>query len=297
MHHPTYSAALAEARAAPELWRLGLGVRLCVFIYLSSAVFIAAIAAGLVAAEQGPFAVMPFLSGLATPDTPGKVLFVLATFFGMALGPVLAAAALHGRGPGSLMGDGRDWLRGFAAGVLAVLLIYGALMALAFRFDPPLPGLPLSRWLLLLPLALPLLFLQIAAEELLFRGYLQQQLAARFAARAIWFWGPAVIFAALHAGPQAGANLPIVLLGALTFGLVAADLAERTGSLGAAMGLHFANNFFGLFVLATQGTITGLALHVTAAPAAQTGWQSLSMAASIPVLLLAWALTRRLLRV
>jgi hypothetical protein len=182
------------------------------------------------------------------------------------------------------------------AATLAVVLIYAPLLALAFWLDPPVPGLPLARWLILLPLALPLLFLQIAAEELLFRGYLQQQLAARFAWRVVWFWGPAVIFALLHASPQAGANLPLVLIAALTFGLIAADLSERTGSLGAAMGLHFANNFFGIFVLATQGTITGMALHVTTTPQSETGLQSLSMGASIPVLLLAWGLTRRLLR-
>lgn len=297
MMKPQYTAALAEARARPDLWRLVLGVLLCVYVYLSGAVLLMAVVGGVIAADQGAFAVLPFLNGLATPDTPEKVLVLLGTFFGMGLGPILAAASLHGRGLGSLLGDGGDWLRGFLAASLAVVLIYVPLLSVAVWLDPPQANLPLARWLVLLPLALPLLFMQIAAEEVLFRGYLQQQLAARFTARVIWFWLPALIFALLHATPQAGANLPLVLLGTLVFGLVAADLAERTCALGAPMGLHFGNNFFAMFVLATQDTITGLSLFTTSDPVSTTGAQSLSIAAVIPVLLLAWALTRRLLRV
>lgn len=297
MRHPTYDAALAEARLRPQLWRLALGVVLCIYIYLSGAVLLAAVASAVIAAEEGPFAVLPFLNGLAAPDTPGKVMLVLGTFLGMALGPMLAVTALHGRDVSSLFGDGAEWLRGFLAGLLAVVVLYAPLLALAFWMDPPNSNLGFTRWLLLLPLAIPLLFLQIAAEELLFRGYLQQQLAARFTARIIWFWLPALLFAMLHATPDAGANLPLVLLGTLTFALVAADLAERTGTLGAPMGLHFANNFFALFILSTQGTITGLALYTSTSPVGEAGVNSLSIAAAVPVLLLAWALTRKILRV
>ena len=63
-----------------------------------------AVATGIVAAQEGPFAVMPFVQGIAQPDTPGKVMVLLLTFTGMALGPLLAAGALHGRGPVSLLG-------------------------------------------------------------------------------------------------------------------------------------------------------------------------------------------------
>ena len=37
---------------------------------------------------------------------------------------------------------------------------------------------PLEDWLLLLAIGLPLIFVQCAAEEMLFRGYLLQQFAA-----------------------------------------------------------------------------------------------------------------------
>ena len=176
---------------------------------------------------------------------------LLLTFTGMALGWLLAAGALHGRGPVSLLGPSRLWVQGFVAALAAVLVIYLPLTLLGLRLAPPEPGLPLMRWLSLLPLMVPMLFLQIFAEEVLFRGYQQQQLAA-LVARWIWFGIPSVLFALLHISPIAGANLPIVLLGVLTFAFLAADLAERTGSLGASMGLHFGNNFFGLFILATR---------------------------------------------
>ena len=297
MRHPEFEAALSQARRTPELWRLLLGMLLCLFVYLTTAISVFAVATGIVAAQEGPFAVMPFVQGIAQPDTPGKVMALLLTFTGMALGPVLAAGALHGRGPVSLLGPSRLWVRGFVAALAAVLVIYLPLTLLGLRLAPPEPGLPLMRWLSLLPLMVPMLFLQIFAEEVLFRGYLQQQLAARFVARWIWIGIPSVLFALLHISPIAGANLPIVLLGVLTFAFLAADLAERTGSLGASMGLHFGNNFFGLFILATKGTITGAALFVSQSPQDRVGWESLAVAAAIPVLLAAWWLTRKLLRV
>lgn len=297
MHTPVYEAALAEARLERALWRLLLGVGLCVFVYLTTAVSLMVAVGFVIAGQQGLFAVMPFFTGLATPDTPVEVFVLLGTFLGMALGPVLAAAALHGRGPGSLLGAGDVWLRGFAAGLLAVAVIYGPLLAAAVWLDPPVSARRLHDWLWLLPLGLPLLMLQIAAEELLFRGYLQQQLAVRFTARWVWFGGPAAIFALLHTSPEVGWNLPIVLAATFVFGLLAADLSERTGSLGAAMGLHFANNFFAIFVLAGQGTITGVALFTSTAPPDALGWPSVMMAASIPMLLATWRVTRAILRV
>ncbi len=50
--------------------------------------------------------------------------------------------------------------------------------------------------------------IQTGAEELVFRGYLQQQLAARFASPLIWMVLPALIFGAVHYDPAtAGPNV------------------------------------------------------------------------------------------
>lgn len=46
-------------------------------------------------------------------------------------------------------------------------------------------------------------------------------------------------------------------------GIFAADLTARTGNLGAAIGLHFTNNFFALCVLSLDGALSGVSLFVT----------------------------------
>ncbi|MBM7069521.1 CPBP family intramembrane glutamic endopeptidase [Actibacterium sp. 188UL27-1] len=294
MRNPEFEASIAEAKLYPEFWRILLGLLLIVFIYAASTALIFGVTAAAIA-QTNPFGIMPFFNGLAEPDDPVEVIVLLLTFFGMFLGVILAAAALHFRGPGSLFGTFSEWIRGFFTGLLVLWVIFGAVLMIGILFDPPEPNLPFQNFLRWLPLALPLLFLQIGAEELLFRGYLQQQLAARFHARWIWFWIPSVLFAFAHFDPSMGPNVALVLLSTLTFALIAADLTERTGSLGAAMGLHFANNFLGLFIVSFKGTITGLALYVTEAPVETVGFQSVGMAFGILVLLLVWWVTRRIL--
>jgi len=295
MRHPEFEATLAPAKIYPEIWRILLGLLLIVFCYISLSVMVVAIGGAIAARDVGLYGVMPFLQSLQYPTTPWAVVTLLATFSGMALGPILAAAALHFRGPGSLLGPWSEWWRGFVTAGLVVLVIFGSLMALGAWIDPPNQGLSFSRWLHFLPLFLPLLFLQIAAEELLFRGYIMQALAARFTARWIWFTLPALVFGLLHWDPEAGRNLPLLLLATFSFGLIAADLTERTGSLGAAMGFHFANNFLALLVLSIDDGITGAALYVSPAGIATEGFNSLAMALSIVVLFGIWWVIKTLL--
>lgn len=304
MRAPAYEAALHDARLYPQLWRLLLGTVLILFFYVTVA---GALLAGIfaIAGKIAPASVIHIsaglrgiqaaMSGYGGLDTPVPVLLILITFAGLFLGPMLAAAAFHFRGPGSLFGDPQDWLQGFLTALAVQLPLLGILVAVGILLDPPDPGLALDRWIALLPLALPLILLQTGAEELLFRGYFQQQLAARFAARWVWMGLPAVTFALLHWSPAAGPNLPVVLLSALTFGLIAADLSEQTGSLGAAMGLHFGNNMIGILILAPAGTITGLARWISPAPLDTVGTETLGMLASILVMLAVWRITRRIL--
>lgn len=142
---------------------------------------------------------------------------------------------------------------------------------------------------------MPLIFIQTASEEILFRGYLQQQLAARFAARWVWMGLPALVFAGLHYSQSAGAMLPFVLGSALIFALIASDLVEQTGTLGAAMGIHFGNNLFGLLAVATSDSMTGLSLYVVQAPSEVISPQMAGLVLALPALVLVWWLTRRLL--
>jgi hypothetical protein len=260
MPSPAFESFIAPAARRPALWRLGLG------LLLGAAIFAAWNAALLALVTQSGWANggTEALTALARSDTPGAVLLLFASFGGMVLAAA-AAALLHRRGPRSLIGpDPRRALRDFAAAALIVAAIYApALLGWTLAFDSR-PGLAPALWAALLPLTLLGLLLQTGAEELLFRGYLTQQLAARFRSPLLWFVLPALVFGLFHFDPATGGpNAWLMVLAATAFGLIATDLTRRTGSLGAAWGFHFANNFAAIALLATDDTITGAALRIT----------------------------------
>lgn len=147
--------------------------------------------------------------------------------------------------------------------LVAILLIVPAPAA-----HQPMMHLGFDRWL---PLVLPAMigiFIQVSAEELIFRGYLQSQLAARFAHPAIWMLIPSVIFGLLHYSPEAyGENAIYIALWAVLFGVAAADLTARSGSLGPAIALHFVNNVVAIMIVSMRDHWDGLALlHVPYGP-------------------------------
>lgn len=288
MRTPEFNAYIAPARLYPQIWRLILGIVLILFIYMGfvGLVFWAGFA------YATPFGFLSWANGVMTTQGAVPTLIMLFTFAGMALGPIIAAPACHMRGPGTLFGPFADTLRGFITAALIVTLIFAAYSAISFYLEPPLPNLPLNEWLWYLPYAVPLILIQTSAEELIFRGYLQQQLAARFNSRFFWMVLPSMLFASLHWDPAMGSNAWLVV--AVTFGmaLIAADLTEKTGSLGAAMGLHFANNIFALLFLSVQDTINGLALFVTPFSKADTAELPLALGIDLILLLLIWRILR-----
>ena len=288
MRSPEFNAYIAPARLYPQIWRLILGIVLILFIYLGfvGLVFWAGFA------YATPFGFLSWANGVMTVQGAVPTLIMLFTFTGMALGPIIAAPACHMRGPGTLFGPLTDTLRGFITAMVIVTLIFAAYSAISFFLEPPLANLPLSEWLRYLPYAVPLILIQTSAEELIFRGYLQQQLAARFNSRFFWMILPSMLFASLHWDPAMGNNTWLVI--AVTFGmaLIAADLTEKTGSLGAAMGLHFANNLFALLFLSVQDTINGLALFVTPFTKADTAELPLVLGIDLILLLVIWRILR-----
>jgi membrane protease YdiL (CAAX protease family) len=104
---------------------------------------------------------------------------------------------------------------------------------------------------------------QVSAEELVFRGYLQQALAARFSHPVIWLGLPSALFGAAHYMPQeAGDNAWLLCLWAMGFGLLMADLTARAGTLGPAIAVHFVNNIVALLILGSPSSLFGLALYL-----------------------------------
>jgi uncharacterized protein len=234
------------ARSAP--WRVVLG------LLLAGSVWVPVLVASTVAARA---------AGLG-PER-GLILVFLISFAGLIAGAGLAMRFLH-RLPGALLlgADARiepgRVLRG--AGLVAAILAAGLVPMLLVA--PPERQYGLLAWAMWLPVALPALFLQVAGEEILFRGYLQGTLAARYRSRWVWWLLPALLFGALHWNPaEQGGNAWLMVAAAVLMGLVFGDVTARSGSLSLAIGLHFANNAFAMLVVATPSVLSGLALYLS----------------------------------
>ncbi len=290
---PHFNRFVAPARASAQIWRLVLGAMLIVVVYLVFIMGVFAVAGLLL----GPQKAQQVAGTLTSPDDPVSVLLLLATFPGAAIGTFLATRFIHKRRIGTLFGPRASVLRDFTAAAtitLGLSVIYLAIWGLWFD---PVPNLSFTTWITYLPLLLVGLLVQTGTEEILFRGYLMQQLAARFRSPVIWFALPALGFAALHFDPaQPQLTNLFVILAVAVFGFAAADLTRVTGNIGAAWGFHFVNNLFAIGILSLDGTITGLALHVTPYNTVQIAERPGLLAIDVVATTIAWLILRRTLR-
>jgi len=288
-----FDAYIGPARPKSQLWRLLVGCLLCLVIYVG----FVGVLFGLLVVMQGIDQAALLARELAEANTPTAALALLFTFAGMALGPIITVRLLHKRSAASLFGPRARVFRDFAIAAGTVGLIYGlAMVYWSTRYDA-VPQLNVMLWLSFLPLAIVALLIQTGAEELVFRGYLMQQLAARFRSPLIWMVLPSVVFGAVHFDPTTGGdNVWLIIAAAGLFGLVAADLTAVTGSIGAAWGFHFANNFAALLIVAVDGTIPGLALYLTPYGAQDIATLRPLILLDLLALAIAWFLVRRILR-
>ncbi len=256
---PAFEAFVAPARTHPEIWRIVLGLVVGVIVYVLGTIALI-VGAGLMVFGTADEAAYILVDG----DTPVAMLVLLSTFLCMGLGAVAAAGA-HRRGLASLIGPFRPACRNFSRAIIGCVVVYlvsGAVVGVIAGLET-MPNLPWQTWLFYMPLALPLLLVQTGSEELFFRGYLMQSLAARFSSPRIWMGLPTVLFGLAHTRMDIAPVLTVLLICATgLFGLVAADLTRKTGNLGAAIGFHFANNFFAIFLVAIAGELSGLSLYL-----------------------------------
>jgi len=287
-----FEAFIAPARAYPQLWRLILGILLIAV----TMVLLVALQIGVLFWIVGAAAFNDWMGQLVNALSPAGTLLLMLTFAGMALGPMLAARILHKRAFLSVIGPMRLAARDFCVtGLIVAAIMAMSLGVWSFSFDA-IPNVPPQIWITILPLSVAGILLQTGAEEIAFRGYLAQQLAARFARPWVWMSVTAIAFGALHYQPEvAPLSRWMVVIWATAFGLAAADLTRVSGSIGAAWGFHFANNALAILILSTEGTIPGLALYLTPysindAPLAST------FAIDLVTTVLAWALCRRAVR-
>ena len=230
--------------------------------------------------------------------TPGAALLTMYYFAAWILALAVAVQAVHGRSLLRLLGPPRETLVQCAVTIAAVVAVQ-AVVALI----PNPPDLAATRnmafgnWIMILPLALIGLAIQVSAEELMFRGYMQSQLAARFANPVIWLAVPSAIFAALHYAPAAyGASAWLVVIWAGLFGVAAADLTARSGTLGPAIGLHLVNNVSAILLVAPKGNLDGLALYTYPFSLTNSAMVSAWMPVDIMLLLCSWLAARLALR-
>jgi len=290
MRPPQFEAYVEPARAGNQIWRLILSLVIGIVVY---ALMAGAMVVGLLFAMGylGEGGVHPSLSLdlLESAETPDLMAVLLATFIPMALAAMLMAL-IHKRRPATLFGPSHRFWRNFciAAGVIVgINLTLFAIERLAGSPVGYVAHLPLAEWARHLPWALPLLFVQTTAEEMVFRGFLQQQMAARFKSAFWWMVLP----------PEIDATLRWMIVFATGLvGLIAADLTRISGNLAAAMGLHFANNFFALLVIGVPGELSGLALYHTSFSMDDAGTLAGFLWLDIGVLIAVWLITRRLIR-
>ncbi|SFH09420.1 hypothetical protein SAMN04488020_106222 [Palleronia marisminoris] len=178
---------------------------------------------------------------------------------------------MQGRGVGTLFGPPAVVRADLMATVKGAGLVYVA-MTLALAFAPAEMSSeaggsirPFAAWLAVVPVAAVAILVQSAAEELIFRGYIMQELYARSRARWVWLGAPAILFGAVHFvnGDTVSDGL-FYALWAAVLGLACGDLVARTGSTGAAIGLHWLNNLFAMLFFGTEDAVdSGYALFLS----------------------------------
>lgn len=285
---------VAPARRRPDAWRVVVGL-VAIFLisgFLFSVLFQAFRAAGLI-----PFYEMSQLSAYVG-TTPSSLLALLLSFSALIIGTFLVARALHDRRAVELLGPLSTAWAQFRACLVPLLVLSLGLMAVTSGLESDLtPHLPFDRWLVLLPFALVGIAIQTGGEELLFRGYLQPQLAARLDRPIVWLALPAAVFGILHYDTATlGDTAILAALWAFGFGLAAGDLTARSGTLGPAIAFHMVNNLSAMLIAALPGSYSGLALYHYGFSGTDSAEMTPYMIVDLAFILVAWLTCRLAIR-
>jgi membrane protease YdiL (CAAX protease family) len=270
----------------PQLWRLFVGIGLMLGVYLIGVV--------------AYLSVFVFVLGINTQDivtgrTPAAMLILLYSFGFLGLAAMLAALWPGRRPVFGLIGPIGPARRDFLRSLLAMVPIIAITAGISWAFDPSLAAhIPLAQVAPWLVFGIIALLIQVSAEELVFRGYIMGQLAARFSHPFAWMILPSALFGAVHYEPQTyGTAAWIVCLSIMFYAIVISDITARTGNLGAAIAIHFGNNFMAMFVIGEVGKLDGLAQYTIVVDPADP----ITMATQFLYILILWLTIRWALRV
>lgn len=289
-----HDALIAPARGSAQVWRLVMGLIIASGVYLicNQTLF------QTLFTWQGRDA-QAFAQTLNGGTTPVAMYLLLFSFGFMTLGVAVALRVVHKRGFGSTLGD---WSLCFAQmrAVLTVLIVINLVIWVLPPWDmgaPLVANLSLGTWLILLPVSLLSVFVQVSAEEVLFRGYIQQQLAARFRSPLLWMVLPAFLFGFGHYLPQeAGPNAQAIAIWAMVFGLLMADLTARAGTLGPAIAVHFVNNVTAILIVSLPDNLSGLALYLSPFSLADTEAVQAWLPVDFGFMIVSWLAARLAIR-
>ena len=257
MSYKLHENLVNPARQKSGIFRLLLGLVILTLIYL---VLLTALLFALKLTMGGVW-VSNLRSGVVT--SPGQTLTLLGSFSTMAIAVGAVVLILHHRSPTTLLGGLRPAFDQFCQSIRGFIPYLIIVILLVFSSQDMQPHLAIGTWLTLLPITLVLLMVQVGAEELVFRGYLQSQLAALNAPTFVWILLPSVAFGLLHYDPTTTGDLaPWIVLWAIFFGVAAADLTARYGTLGPAIAMHFVNNFAAITLMGVKDNLGGLNLYV-----------------------------------
>ncbi len=294
MHYAAQKQLTEPARARAELWRFALGLSLTIACYLALGHTYFTLLAELVTPNEWPALAAEIEQG----SSARGMLALLASFGFILLSLTFVMRSLHSRTLASLFGKGRVfWLHGLR--VATALTAFSGLLWIVPEpaLLAPFQNIDYLRWLALLPLSIPLLLIQVTAEEVLFRGYAQSQLAARFTNPVVWLVLPALVFGLLHYNPsQMGANAWAITLMACLLGLAAGDLTARSGTLAPAIALHIFINASSILYIAPGDVLFGLALYTYPFALSDPSLRSIWLPYDLMILLCAWLTARLAIR-
>ncbi len=257
------------ARPRLQLWRTLLGAALIVaawFVWTNVFALIA-IGGGLITPDALQTMTGQGAADLSYVETIVALAAVMATFWGLWIGVWAVSKWLHKRSLSSVIAaDGRFRLDQFAVG-MALAAVYLTISGIGTVLSGAMPSrspLPLETWLIALaPMAI-LIFLQSAGEELFFRGYLVQQLAARAPNPIVWGFVPSLLFGLVHYFNGGGDPhfAAYYVFAATMLGLVMTATVWRTGGLSVAMGFHLMNNIGAMMLISVAGVTPAISLFV-----------------------------------
>ena len=258
MSYEPHNRLVAPARQKSSVFRLAFGLIATTFLYA----FLLALGSYVLKLTMGN----AWVGDLAAPGgvlTPGQTLTILGSFSFLIIAIGVVVILVHHRNPISLLGGLALTNSQFLLAMRGLVTYLGLAIIFLFLTEDFRQQLSFVLWLTLLPISILFILIQASAEELVFRGYIQSQLAALGAPRIIWILIPSILFGLLHYNPSAMNELaPWTALWAVGFGILAADLTARNGTLGPAIALHFTNNFMALVVLGLEDFLGGLSLYV-----------------------------------